>query len=170
MAGLTCVAAELCGPCRTELQNAAFFGLGHCSLILLDDISQDTNFLKGDFLIRSVDVVVFAWPISGVLVLWVEESKEMEGVTMAAGTAGLRESLGKPLEAASSPGHMSSEVGMISFFFARNSLQCLCHFLRLQSDCSSGKLTWITVFHPETLVRCPCTPARPATHVFSHLR
>lgn len=49
MAGLTCIAAELCGPCRTELQSSAFFGLGHCSLILLDDISQDTNFLKGDF-------------------------------------------------------------------------------------------------------------------------
>lgn len=69
------MAAELCGPRRTELQNAAFFGLEHCSLILLADISQDTNFLKGDFLIRSVDMVVFAWPISGVLVLWVEESK-----------------------------------------------------------------------------------------------
>lgn len=75
VAGLTCMAAKLCGSHRTELQNSAFFGLGHCSLILLDDISQDTNFLKGDFLIRSVDIVVFSWPISGVLVLWAEESK-----------------------------------------------------------------------------------------------
>lgn len=59
------MAAELCGPRGTELQNSAFLRLGHCSLIFLDDISQDTTFLKGDFLIWSVDVVMFAWLISG---------------------------------------------------------------------------------------------------------
>lgn len=69
------MAAELCGPRGTELQKSAFFGLGHCSLIFLDDTSQDTTFLKGDFLIWSVDVVMFAWLISEVLVLWAEKSK-----------------------------------------------------------------------------------------------
>lgn len=62
---------------RAELSCSSqpFFGLGHCSLIFLDDISQDTTFLKGDFLIRIVDVVMFAWLISGVFVLWAEKSK-----------------------------------------------------------------------------------------------